>query len=141
MSAHPPRTQNVIFCAHQNHSHKCSRNNCHKIVCVHRPSPTAYKVKAVVNGIKLTRKAVGKGVKGICVMAANVAPLDVISHMVCPVSCCAVLRRCWTPTRCVSVQHPSCGMYILVWMDMSGLCVGQWEEAVMASGRGLSSPT
>eukprot|EP00668_Euglena_longa_P045435 GGOE01061096.1.p1 GENE.GGOE01061096.1~~GGOE01061096.1.p1 ORF type:complete len:237 (+),score=114.84 GGOE01061096.1:46-711(+) len=41
----------------------------------------AYKVKAVVNGIKLTRKALSKNVKGICVMAANVAPLDVISHM------------------------------------------------------------
>lgn len=41
----------------------------------------AYKTKSLVNGIKLVRKAATKKVEGICVIAANVAPLDVISHL------------------------------------------------------------
>jgi|EP00670_Eutreptiella_braarudii_P005705 H/ACA ribonucleoprotein complex subunit 2 len=41
----------------------------------------AYKTKSIVNGIKLVRKAVSKGTPSICVLAANVAPLDIISHL------------------------------------------------------------
>lgn len=39
-------------------------------------------MKGLPKGVKIVRKAAEKGTKGICVMAANVAPLDVISHMV-----------------------------------------------------------
>ena len=43
------------------------------------------KAKAVKRGVKEVVKGVRKGAKGVCVIAGNISPLDVISHL--PVLC------------------------------------------------------
>eukprot|EP00669_Euglena_mutabilis_P008169 TRINITY_DN3281_c0_g1_i1.p3 TRINITY_DN3281_c0_g1~~TRINITY_DN3281_c0_g1_i1.p3 ORF type:complete len:233 (+),score=124.69 TRINITY_DN3281_c0_g1_i1:31-699(+) len=58
----------------------------------------AYKVKGLLKGVKIVRKAAEKGTKGICVMAANVAPLDVISHMPAVMED-AKIAYIWVPSR------------------------------------------
>merc|ERR1712216_236081 len=45
----------------------------------------ATKAKQVLRGVKEVVKAVRKGTKGICVIAGNISPMDVISHL--PILC------------------------------------------------------
>merc|ERR1711865_736711 len=45
----------------------------------------ATKSKQVLRGVKEVVKAVHKGTKGVCVIAGNISPMDVISHL--PVLC------------------------------------------------------
>jgi len=45
----------------------------------------ATKTKQVLRGVKEVVKAVRKGTKGVCVIAGNISPMDVISHL--PVLC------------------------------------------------------
>merc|ERR1711964_476128 len=45
----------------------------------------ATKSKQVLRGVKEVVKAVRKGTKGLCVIAGNISPMDVISHL--PVLC------------------------------------------------------
>eukprot|EP00658_Telonema_sp_P-2_P053078 TRINITY_DN4149_c0_g1_i8.p1 TRINITY_DN4149_c0_g1~~TRINITY_DN4149_c0_g1_i8.p1 ORF type:complete len:142 (-),score=42.17 TRINITY_DN4149_c0_g1_i8:50-475(-) len=45
----------------------------------------ATKSKQVLRGVKEVVKAVRKGQKGICVIAGNISPMDVISHL--PILC------------------------------------------------------
>merc|ERR1712028_149438 len=45
----------------------------------------ATKSKQVLRGVKEVVKAVRKGTKGVCVIAGNISPMDVISHL--PVLC------------------------------------------------------
>merc|ERR1712153_62885 len=45
----------------------------------------AMKTKQVLRGVKEVVKAVRKGTKGICVIAGNISPMDVISHL--PILC------------------------------------------------------
>merc|ERR1712086_313645 len=45
----------------------------------------ATKTKQVLRGVKEVVKAVRKGAKGICVIAGNISPMDVISHL--PILC------------------------------------------------------
>merc|ERR1712185_353587 len=45
----------------------------------------ATKTKQVLRGVKEVVKAVRKGTKGICVIAGNISPMDVISHL--PILC------------------------------------------------------
>merc|ERR1712199_87520 len=45
----------------------------------------ATKAKQVLRGVKEVVKAVRKGTKGVCVIAGNISPMDVISHL--PVLC------------------------------------------------------
>jgi H/ACA ribonucleoprotein complex subunit 2 len=45
----------------------------------------ASKVKCVRRGVKEVVKAVRKGEKGVCIIAGNISPIDVISHL--PVLC------------------------------------------------------
>merc|ERR1711998_323026 len=45
----------------------------------------ATKAKQVLRGVKEVVKAVRKGKKGVCVIAGNISPMDVISHL--PVLC------------------------------------------------------
>merc|ERR1711937_619289 len=45
----------------------------------------ATKAKQVLRGVKEDVKAVRKGTKGICVIAGNISPMDVISHL--PILC------------------------------------------------------
>jgi H/ACA ribonucleoprotein complex subunit 2 len=46
---------------------------------------TASKTKSVRRGVKEVVKAVRKGEKGVCVIAGDISPIDVISHL--PVLC------------------------------------------------------
>merc|ERR1712072_1047581 len=41
----------------------------------------ATKSKQVLRGVKEVVKAVRKGQKGVCVIAGNISPMDVISHL------------------------------------------------------------
>merc|ERR1712086_1191335 len=41
----------------------------------------ATKTKQVLRGVKEVVKAVRKGTKGVCVIAGNISPMDVISHL------------------------------------------------------------
>merc|ERR1712216_651646 len=45
----------------------------------------ATKTKQVLRGVKEVVKAVRKGTKGVCVIAGNISPMDVISHL--PILC------------------------------------------------------
>merc|ERR1712227_830238 len=45
----------------------------------------ATKSKQVLRGVKEVVKAVRKGTKGVCVIAGNISPMDVISHL--PILC------------------------------------------------------
>ncbi len=45
----------------------------------------AAKVKALKRGVKEVVKAVRKGSKGVCIIAGDVSPIDVLSHI--PVMC------------------------------------------------------
>merc|ERR1712070_452539 len=45
----------------------------------------ATKTKQVLRGVKEVVKAVRKGQKGVCVIAGNISPMDVISHL--PILC------------------------------------------------------
>merc|ERR1711998_380698 len=45
----------------------------------------ATKAKQVLRGVKEVVKAVRKGKKGVCVIAGNISPMDVISHL--PILC------------------------------------------------------
>merc|ERR1711865_654209 len=45
----------------------------------------ATKAKQVLRGVKEVVKAVRKGTKGVCVIAGNISPMDVISHL--PILC------------------------------------------------------
>merc|ERR1712216_1041708 len=45
----------------------------------------ATKSKQVLRGVKEVVKAVRKGQKGVCVIAGNISPMDVISHL--PILC------------------------------------------------------
>merc|ERR1712227_408009 len=45
----------------------------------------ATKSKQVLTGVKEVVKAVRKGTKGVCVIAGNISPMDVISHL--PILC------------------------------------------------------
>merc|ERR1712086_902821 len=45
----------------------------------------ATKSKQVLRGVKEVVKAVRKGTKGVCVIAGNISPVDVISHL--PILC------------------------------------------------------
>merc|ERR1712139_112845 len=45
----------------------------------------ATKSKQVLRGVKEVVKAVRKGTKGVCVIAGNISPIDVISHL--PILC------------------------------------------------------
>lgn len=58
----------------------------------------AAKVKQVRQGIKLVCKCVRKGEKGIIVLAGDVSPVDVISHM--PITCEeAGIPYCYIPAK------------------------------------------
>merc|ERR1712188_75941 len=45
----------------------------------------ATKTKQVLRGVREVVKAVRKGTKGVCVIAGNISPMDVISHL--PILC------------------------------------------------------
>merc|ERR1712022_101903 len=45
----------------------------------------ATKAKQVLRGVKEVVEAVRKGTKGVCVIAGNISPMDVISHL--PILC------------------------------------------------------
>jgi len=56
------------------------------------------KAKAVKRGVKEVVKGVRKGAKGVCVIAGNISPLDVISHL--PVLCeDAGVPYCYVPSK------------------------------------------
>ena len=77
------------------------------------------KDKTVKRGVKETVKAVAKGGKGICIIAADISPIDVLSHL--PILCeeknveyiyvksrAEIGEACKTkrPTSCVFIQSP-----------------------------------
>lgn len=77
------------------------------------------KDKLVSRGVKETVKAVRKGAKGLCVIAADISPIDVLSHL--PILCedkgipyiyvksrAEMGEACKTkrPTSCVLIQKP-----------------------------------
>eukprot|EP00164_Ancoracysta_twista_P004122 GFYU01005537.1.p1 GENE.GFYU01005537.1~~GFYU01005537.1.p1 ORF type:complete len:147 (-),score=61.93 GFYU01005537.1:403-843(-) len=45
----------------------------------------AAKAKAVRRGVKEVQKALRKGEKGVCILAGNISPIDVITHL--PIMC------------------------------------------------------
>ena len=56
------------------------------------------KAKAVKRSVKEVVKGVRKGAKGVCVIAGNISPLDVISHL--PVMCeDAGVPYCYVPSK------------------------------------------
>merc|ERR1712216_679413 len=58
----------------------------------------ATKSKQVLRGVKEVVKGVRKGAKGVCVIAGNISPLDVISHL--PVMCeDAGVPYCYVPSK------------------------------------------
>ena len=78
------------------------------------------KDKLVARGVKETVKAVRKGTKGLVIIAADISPIDVLSHL--PILCedknvayiyvksrAEIGEACKTkrPTSCVLVQKPS----------------------------------
>jgi len=91
-------------------------------------------VKGLLKGVKIVRKAAEKGTKGICVMAANVAPLDVISHMVQPPplgrACVLVICICVCPGVTTEAVGKSDGISDLA------LTVGACSRPAGVSGEG-----
>ncbi|XP_028415779.1 H/ACA ribonucleoprotein complex subunit 2-like protein [Dendronephthya gigantea] len=76
----------------------------------------AVKVKAVNRGVKEVTKALRKGKKGIVILAGDVTPIDVYSHL--PVMCeNRSIPYCYVPSRqnlglAVNSKRPTCTVMI-----------------------------
>jgi len=58
----------------------------------------AAKAKQICRGVKEVSKALRKGVKGICIIAGDISPIDVITHV--PVMCeDADVPYCYVPSK------------------------------------------
>lgn len=94
----------------------------------------ATKVKGIKRGVKEVVKAIRKGEKGLCVIAGDISPIDVISHI--PVLCEENdIPYVFTPSKvdlgasALSKRPTSC---ILITPNKAGFNVGDAYEELLA---------
>eukprot|EP00047_Mylnosiga_fluctuans_P001716 m.221610 g.221610 ORF g.221610 m.221610 type:complete len:155 (+) comp10617_c0_seq1:644-1108(+) len=65
---------------------------------IYKTVKRAHKAKLLCRGVKEVGKALRKGSKGVCIIAGDISPIDVISHM--PVLCEeAGVPYCYVPSK------------------------------------------
>ncbi|KAJ0393206.1 hypothetical protein P43SY_004610 [Pythium insidiosum] len=106
---------------------------------VYKVVKKATKVKGIKRGVKEVVKAVRKGEKGLCIIAGDISPVDVVSHI--PVLCEEHdIPYIFTPSKvdlgasALSKRPTSC---ILITPNKSGFNVGESYEELLADVKEL----
>lgn len=89
----------------------------------------AAKEKKVKRGVKEVVKSIRKKQKGICIIAGDISPIDVISHV--PIMCeDSGIQYCYVTSkealgaagRCVEFIHPVCSLHFVHGSEGSAVC-------------------